>query len=54
MIEQLAGLMDKIDLDEIGMKAKIKDEIERHKRFNVGILGLKEETDRYPKFNSFS
>lgn len=26
------------------MKNKIKDEIERHKRFNVGILGLKEET----------
>ena len=43
LIEQLAGLMDNIDLDEIGMKAKIKDEIERHKRFNVGILGLKDE-----------
>jgi hypothetical protein len=42
LIEQLAGLMDEINLDEIGMKAKIKDEIERHKRFNVGILGLKE------------
>ena len=37
MIEQLAALMDKI-----GMKEKIKEEIERHKRFNVGILGLKE------------
>ena len=44
LIEQLAGLMDKIDLDEIGMKQKIKDEIERHKRFNVGILGLKDTT----------
>ena len=44
LIEQLAGLMDKIDLDEIGMKAKIKEEIERHKRFNVGILGLKDTT----------
>ena len=42
LIEQLAGLMDEIDLDEIGMKKKIKEEIERHKRFNVGILGLKE------------
>jgi len=42
LIEQLAILMDQIDLDEIGMKNKIKDEIERHKRFNVGILGLKE------------
>ncbi len=44
LIEQLAIHMDKIDLDEIGMKAKIKDEIERHKRFNVGILGLKDTT----------
>ncbi len=44
LIEQLANLMDKIDLDEIGMKAKIRDEIERHKRFNVGILGLKDTT----------
>jgi len=44
LIEQLAELMDEIDLDEIGMKQKIKDEIERHKRFNVGILGLKEAT----------
>jgi len=42
LIEQLAGLMDKIDLDEIGMKAKIKDEIERHKKFQSGLLGIKE------------
>ncbi|MFA5783159.1 MAG: recombinase family protein [Bacteroidales bacterium] len=42
LIEQLASLMDEINLDEIGIKAKIKDEIERHRRFNVGILGLKE------------
>ncbi len=44
LIEQLARLMDEINLDEIGMKAKIKEEIERHKRFNVGILGLKDIT----------
>jgi len=43
LIEQLASLMDDIDLDEIGMKEKIKSEIERHKRFNVGVLGLKQE-----------
>ena len=42
LFRSLAGLMDEIDLDEIGMKHKIKGEIERHKRFNVGILGLKE------------
>ena len=38
--------MDNIDLDEIGMKEKIKDEIERHKKFNVGVLGLEEKSIR--------
>ncbi len=41
LIEQLAGLMDKIDLDEIGMKNQIKAEIERHKKFQSGLLGIK-------------
>ncbi len=42
MIEQLASLMDRIDLDEVGMKEKIKTEIERHKKFQSGILGIKQ------------
>lgn len=42
LIEQLANLMDEIALDEIGMKERIKAEIERHKRFQSGLLGLKE------------
>lgn len=33
--------MDKIDLDEIGMKERIKAEIERHKKFQSGLLGIK-------------
>ena len=36
--------MDGIALDEIGMKERIKAEIERHKRFQSGLLGLKEST----------
>jgi site-specific DNA recombinase len=43
LIEQLANLMDQIDLDEIGMKERIKIEIERHKKFQSGLLGIKEE-----------
>lgn len=43
LIEQLAVLMDKIDLDEIGMKERIKSEIERHKKFQSGLLGIKEK-----------
>ncbi|OFZ33081.1 MAG: hypothetical protein A3D17_13095 [Bdellovibrionales bacterium RIFCSPHIGHO2_02_FULL_40_15] len=42
LVEQLAGLMDKIDLDSIGMKEKIKIEIERHKKFQSGLLGIQE------------
>lgn len=41
LIEQLAKLMDSIDLDEIGMKERIKAEIERHKKFQSGLLGIK-------------
>ncbi len=41
LIEQLATLMDKIDLDEIGMKERVKSEIERHKKFQSSLLGEK-------------
>lgn len=44
LVEKLTELIDNIHLDEIGMKEKIKSEIERHKQFNVGILGIKGET----------
>lgn len=43
LIEQLANLMDKIDLDEISIKERIKTEIERHKKFQSGVLGIKEK-----------
>ncbi len=35
--------MDKIDLDEIGMKEQIRAEIDRHKKFQSGLLGIKEK-----------
>lgn len=41
LIEQIALIIDTVDLDEIGMKAKIKDEIDRHRRFQRGLLGEK-------------
>jgi len=44
LIEQLAKLMDEIALDEIGMKERIKIEIERHKKFESGLLGVKGKT----------
>ena len=43
LIGQLTLLMDNIDLDEIGMKERIKTEIERHKKFQSGLLGEKQK-----------
>ena len=41
LIEQFAGLMDIIDLNEIGIKEKIKAEVERFKRFQQSVLSTK-------------
>jgi DNA invertase Pin-like site-specific DNA recombinase len=41
LIEQLTKLIDTIDLDEIGMKERIKTEVERHKKFQTAMLGEK-------------
>jgi len=39
LVEQLANIIDTISLDEIGMKDKIKTEIEQHKKFQESVLG---------------
>lgn len=43
LIEQLADFMDTINLDEISIRGKIKDEIERNRRFQMGLLGIREK-----------
>lgn len=43
LIDQLAGIIDQIDLDRSGLKKKLKNEIERHKKFHSGIMGKTEE-----------
>lgn len=45
LIEQLVGIMDNIDLDEIGIKEKIKAEIERIKKFQRVILGTQDKIE---------
>lgn len=40
LIEQLVGLMDKIDINEIGIKNKFEDEVSRFYKFSKGILGV--------------
>ena len=39
LIEQLAGILDIVSLDEIGMKDRIREEIEKHQSFNASVLG---------------
>jgi hypothetical protein len=35
--------MDRIDLDELGVRTRIQDEISRFNRFRTGVLGHKKE-----------
>lgn len=39
LIEQLANILDTISLDEIGMKDRIKTEIQTHNEFQESVLG---------------
>ena len=39
LIEQLASLMDSIDLDEIGIKERIKADIEKIRKLQTGVFG---------------
>jgi len=41
LIEQFVVLMEQIDIDEIGIKEKIKSEVERFKKFQHTVLGIK-------------
>jgi DNA invertase Pin-like site-specific DNA recombinase len=41
LIEQFMGLMDTIDINEIGIREKIKAEVERFKKFQQSVLGAK-------------
>lgn len=42
LIEQFMSLMDRINIDEIGIKEKIKLEVARVKKFQRVVLGIKE------------
>lgn len=42
LISRLTEIVDKIDLDQSGIRNKLKAEIERHKKFHSGIMGKAE------------
>ena len=39
LIDQLASILDTISLDEIGIKEKIKNELEQYQKFQASVLG---------------
>ena len=43
LIKQFEILIDKIDIDEINIKEKIKKEVARFKKFQQSVLGIKEK-----------
>jgi len=45
LIDELIALMDKINLDELGVRATIEQEIARFNKFRVGVLGHKKENN---------
>jgi len=45
LISELVELMDKINLDELGVKNTIEKEIARFNKFRVGVLGHKKEAN---------
>lgn len=45
LIKQFEELMNKINLDEIGIREKIKNEVTRLKKFQQGVLGIKDKIE---------
>lgn len=43
LIEQFEKLLNQISINEIGMKGKIKEEVQRIKRFQQSVLGIKQD-----------
>ena len=41
LINELIELIDKIDLDDLGVRTKIEQEISRFNKFRIGVLGQK-------------
>jgi len=43
LIDELAEMLDRVNLDEIGIKQRIEDELKRYNRFRIGVLGMNEK-----------
>lgn len=45
LIKQLLELVDTINLDELGMRERLEAEVERYRKFQAGVLGIKNQND---------
>jgi hypothetical protein len=43
LIEQLTKIIDKVDLDESGLRKQFDEEVARNRRFMRGVMGIKEK-----------
>jgi len=43
LIGQLLDIIDKVNLDKIGMREKLEKEVERYHKFRNGVLGISKE-----------
>lgn len=42
LIKQLLRILDKVDLDELGIQEQYKEEVERYYKFSKGVLGVQQ------------
>ena len=40
LVKQLSGILNEIDLDELGIQGQFKEEVERYYKFSKGVLGM--------------
>jgi|TARA_Y100000310_G_scaffold142445_2_gene141988 hypothetical protein len=48
LLESLLTIIDTIDLDKIGMKKKLQEEVSRYEKFTTGVLG-RETSEKMPR-----
>jgi DNA invertase Pin-like site-specific DNA recombinase len=49
LLEQFVAIIDKIELDRIGMRKRLQEEIDRFNKFTQGVLGMSPDDSRIPK-----
>ena len=51
LIEQLVQLLDKIDLNQLGVQIKFEEELKRHNKFQRTVLGFSGEKDKHKEID---